>query len=161
MAPEIIENWKLGANQITVEQASPYGRSADVYSAIVVVWECLTAQLPYVDARDPSTGRKLAGVFLTDAIVGGLRPSNGAIPNGGGSAVSSRMQALVESGWHQKIATRPSASKASAVIEEEIAERQVLHQLVDTNQGPEGLATAPEQSAADEPRQVGRLVIQV
>ena len=74
MAPEILENWKVQVPNNTTVTGSAYEFSADVYSTTVVVWECLTAQQPYVDARDPATGRKLVGVFLGDAIVAGLRP---------------------------------------------------------------------------------------
>jgi len=134
MAPEILENWKVGSGKITAEEGSIYESSADVYATTVVLWECLTAQQPFVDARDSATGRKLLGVFLGDAIVAGLRPSTSAIPNGGSGVVSQRMQALVECGWHQDPAARPSAPQISAVIQEEIENYHVLDQVVATGQ---------------------------
>jgi len=134
MAPEILENWKVGAGKISAEEGSIYESSADVYATTVVLWECLTAQQPFVDALDSATGRKLLGVFLEDAIVAGLRPSTSAIPNGGSGVVSQRMQSLVECGWHQDPAARPSAPQISAVIQEEIENYHVLDQVVATGQ---------------------------
>ena len=136
MAPEILDNWKVRAHTNSAEQdtGSHYESSADVYSATVVVWECLTAQQPYLDARHPATGRKLLGVLLGDAIVAGLRPSSGAIPNGSSGIVSGRMQTLVECGWHQTPKERHSAAHMSSVIQEEIEEQLVVHHVVGTAQ---------------------------
>ena len=126
MAPEIIENWKVLAQRITPQEGSEYKASADVFSGAVVLWECLTCEQPYMDAagnalRD-ERGRKLVGVDLTDAIVAGLRPSAGRIPDGEGGYVSERMQALVERGWAADAEARPSAEAMAAVIKEEMDE---------------------------------------
>ena len=74
------------------------------------------------------------GVFLGDAIVAGLRPSSGAIPNGCGEVVSGRMQALLECGWHQERETRHKAGHMSTVIQEEIDDQLVVKQVVGTGQ---------------------------
>ena len=116
MAPEILENWKVEKG----EQGSAYMPSADVFSATVVVWECLTAQEPYTDAKDPVKGYTLKGVVLGDHIVAGLRPSSGAIPDGCGGVVSERIQALVESGWRHTSFDRPSAADIRMVIQEDL-----------------------------------------
>ena len=90
MAPEIIENWKVLASDAA---GTVYRPSADVYSATVCVWECLTCQQPYVDtagdALKDQWGKKLVGLTLTDGVVDGLRPSMGRIPNGEGGYVLS------------------------------------------------------------------------
>jgi len=134
MAPEIIENWKVLAQRITPQEGSVYKASADVFSGAVVLWECLTCEQPYMDAagnalRD-ERGRKLVGVDLTDAIVAGLRPSAGRIPDGEGGYVSERMQALVERGWAADPEARPTAEEMAAVVKAEMDEMRVLELMV-------------------------------
>ena len=131
MAPEIIENWKVHKNGA---EGSEYLRSADVFSATIVLWECLSALIPYEGAKDPDTGYSLFGSMLGDHIVAGLRPSTGTIPNGCGGVVTRRMQAVVECGWHHDPETRPSAADIGARLEEEISECQVLATVVGTRQ---------------------------
>ena len=168
MAPEIIENWKVTAQQVTPEQGSVYAPPADTFSATVVVWECLTGQEPYVNASD-STGRMLSSAVLMDAIVGGLRPSTGRISDGVGGVVSERMQTLVGCGWHLEPAARPSVADISAVIKEEIVEYQLLGQVVGEPGGPLVPATqtavSPTQAATSEFNRrssgAGAVVIQV
>ena len=120
MAPEIIENWKVNQGAV----GSVYKPSADVFSLTVLVWECVTCQKPYMDAegnalRDEQ-GKKLERVRLDDAIVEGLRPSEGRIPNGEGGYVSERIQALVKRGWATDPEVRPTAEEMAAVIGEEL-----------------------------------------
>ena len=136
MAPEILENWKVPNGS----EGSPYLYSADVFSATVVVWECLSARIPYEEASDPVKGYKLLGAVLGDHIVAGLRPSSGAIPDGCGGFVSERMQVLVESGWHLQPTMRPTAEGIAVVLEEEVIKCAVGQQLVSTEQECEVLS---------------------
>jgi len=115
MAPEIFENWRVACKG---EQGSLYMSSADVFSATVVVWECLTTQLPYSDARDAVKGYKLRGVELGDHIVRGLRPSAGAIPDGRGGVVSEHIQEVVECGWQHNKDNRLPAAVIADVLKE-------------------------------------------
>ena len=43
MAPEILENWKVG--KVESFRGKSYQRSADCFSLAVVVWECVTGQV--------------------------------------------------------------------------------------------------------------------
>ena len=151
MAPEILENWKVRRHQAA---GSVYSRAADVFSATIVVWECVTKQVPYVHARNPVNGYKLQGPILGDHIVAGLRPSSGAIPNGCDGVVSKRMQTLVEKSWHLDPETRWSAAEISAVIEKEIIDYQVLQQIMDVDRRS-SLVLPPTQNLADEPNRSG------
>jgi len=117
MAPEIQENWRVRLG----EEGSPYLPSADVFSATLVVWECLTAQTLYEDVKHPVKGTKLRGVDLADHIVAGLRPSTGAIPDGTGGVVSERIQAVVENGWQHNHTDRLSADDIKTVLQEELS----------------------------------------
>jgi len=125
MAPEIIENWKWNV------EGSVYTTAADTFSATVVVWECLTSQEPYTDTRAMSSGGPLRPVQLMDAVVGGLRPSTGSIPNGQGGAVSVRLQNVVECGWHHDPAERYSAEHICRILEDERKELSLIDQLSD------------------------------
>jgi len=125
MAPEIIENWKVGAGRIPAAEGTPFRPSADVFSATVMTWECLTCEQPYLDTnRDAirnSQGRKLVGSTLADAVIGGVRPTMGRIPNGEGGCVSERLQGLIECGWDADPTVRPTAVEMAAAIGEEVA----------------------------------------
>ena len=107
MAPEIYENWRFERG---TADGTTYDYSADIFSLTIVVWECLTRQQPYAATTDESTGRPLKGIHLCDCITNGLRPSSGRIFDGSGSFVSPDIQALVEAGWHQSPACRPTAT---------------------------------------------------
>ena len=63
---------KVTALKKPPEEGAVYVPSADVFSATVVVWECLTAQEPYISPVDLMA---LSPVELMDAVVGGLRPA--------------------------------------------------------------------------------------
>ena len=112
---------KVTALKKPPEEGAVYVPSADVFSATVVVWECLTAQEPYISPVDLMA---LSPVELMDAVVGGLRPSTGSIPDGTGAVVSHRLQALVESGWHQDPQIRHPAGHSSTLLLQELEEQR-------------------------------------
>ena len=116
MAPEIHENWKVRNGAAGASYATP----SDVFSATIVVWECLSGQMPYKDARHPVKGYMLLGSVLGDAVMAGLRPSDGAIPDGCGRTVSAQLQTLVETGWHLDPAKRPSAEAMHSALQAEV-----------------------------------------
>jgi len=100
MAPEIIDNWKAKTQEDY--EGSPYMCSADCYSLAVIVWECATQQVPYsATRRDPLSGRKLLGVWLSDAIVERhIRPHEGGpMLTSDGRPVSADLNLLIERGW--------------------------------------------------------------
>ena len=99
MAPEIINNWRVGRTGETYEGAS-FTEVADCFSLAVVVWECLTGCAPYMlNPPTDTQGYKLWGPGLGDAIVNGLRPGEDEFEDGDGGVVSHQIRDMIAASW--------------------------------------------------------------
>mmetsp|Transcript_32075 Transcript_32075/g.90949 ORF Transcript_32075/g.90949 Transcript_32075/m.90949 type:complete len:635 (-) Transcript_32075:296-2200(-) len=86
------------APEVMLDQ--PYGRSADVYSMGIILWELLTKDWPW---RSVPTDEKILPNMLT-LVDTGMRPE---IPEGTPEAISS----LIRDCWHQKPQKRPNCDE--------------------------------------------------
>jgi len=110
MAPEIIENWKVGRKSADGSEflGSQYTQAADCFSLAVILWECLTQKSPYFDTMHPKINKPLVLVdplMLGDKIVDGLRPSTGEWAQGFSADI---LQAM-ECGWSHNPLDRSTA----------------------------------------------------
>jgi len=110
MAPEILANLPLDETG----GGTPYSEAADCYSLSVVLWECLTRQMPYDDlvaAEDISLLD--LGTVLRERVPEGLRPAlscASSIPNGDGGVASESIRNLLECGWAKAPGERANAT---------------------------------------------------
>ena len=130
-APEIHYNWKVTAKKIQPEEGNVYLPSADVYSLTIVVWELVTELQPYTTAKDPVTGRLLAGYELADQIMAGVRPCDYADWK---DSISKQVQMLIDSGWNHVPSKRPTAEEMSIRLRGQLETHQVVCQLTTSPQ---------------------------
>ena len=93
MAPEIIQN------------TDPYTPAADCYSVSIVLWECLSTEVPFHEQGDD-----IHSYDLNLLVLDGLRPQL-PISDGDGGVVGSALQSLVEECWQRDPEARPNAAQ--------------------------------------------------
>ena len=93
MAPEIIQN------------TDPYTPAADCYSVSIVLWECLSTEVPFHEQGDD-----IHSYDLNLLVLDGLRPQL-PISDGDGGVVGSPLQSLVEECWQRDPEARPNAAQ--------------------------------------------------
>eukprot|EP00041_Stephanoeca_diplocostata_P029723 m.885112 g.885112 ORF g.885112 m.885112 type:complete len:2139 (-) comp23616_c0_seq3:40-6456(-) len=106
-APELIDksdNVPIGKGK-AVKDMAVYSTKADVYSAIVVMWECWTRRRPFQEMTGPM-------IMIEDAVASGMRP---AIP----TDCPPFFHALLQRGWCSEPALRPSASAVLDLLQNE------------------------------------------
>jgi len=123
MAPEVIENWKVGVPEFVGFEGNHYHSPADCFSLAVILWECVTRQGPYAKAPlHPKRQRPMLDVdryMLGDCIVDQklrLRPTTDRCDD-----IPSNLRRIMEQGWCHDPAARSTASEMQAEILEAVA----------------------------------------
>ena len=109
MAPEIHSNWQVSKRDGFV--GVPYDTLAECYSLAVVVWECVSQEVPYQHNTVEAT------LGLADRIAQGLRPDTSNLLMCRGFPVE-----FLERGWHQDPHERPTAAVLRDQIKSEISQ---------------------------------------
>ena len=114
-APEILTNGtcKKGVG-------NPYDVNAEIYSVNIVVWECVTAQIPYAE-------HSISNFKLESRIVKGLRPSCGEMANGDGGVVCGMLSDTIEAGWCIEPLSRPKLETLVDILRSQIGSLEERH----------------------------------
>lgn len=114
-APEILTNGTCKKGN-----GNPYDVNAEIYSVNIVVWQCVTARLPYAE-------HSISNFKLESQIVKGLRPSCGEMVNGDGGVVCGMVSVTIEAGWGNEPLSHPRLEMLLDILRSRIESLEERH----------------------------------